>query len=214
MSRIILSAVFSFFFMYSSLSYGACGGWDGCVSGGALIPTICDDNAPGPAFGGNGRITINRNVMASFSPSHRKFIYWHECGHVVLGHQSNSASNEMDADCIAFQFLTSTYNLRPDEIVQIAREMSQMPGDWTHLPGPARVNHLLSCGGAPICRNVTLPEQYMDMDVILQPQQIPCQHCGCNYFGYCSCMHPFDVINQPVQVPVTRTRMVTRQVCD
>ena len=200
--------------LYSGAAYGQT--WDGCVVAGVPVPVVRDYGAPGPAFSNNGRIVINPTRMLSFSATHQKFIYWHECGHVVLGHLDDSASNEMDADCFAFQFLTTNHNLSPREVVQIAREISRLPGDWAHLPGPARANHLLSCGagGTPRCRNVAVREQYRDVEVVMRPQQIPCQHCSCNGWGHCSCLHPFDIIHQSKQVPVTRTRMVTRQVCD
>jgi hypothetical protein len=119
--------------------------WGGCTAAGVAVPTVRDFSAKGPAFGGEGKIVLNPTLMRSYSPSMQKFIYWHECGHAVLGHKSISASNEMAADCFAFKFLQSTHNLSRKEIVQIAREMSQLPGGQTHSPGPERVDRLLSC---------------------------------------------------------------------
>ena len=189
--------------------------WEGCAVGGVPVPTVRDYNAPGPAFSNNGRIVINPTRMLVFSPNHQEFIYWHECGHVVLGHQDESASNEMDADCFALHYLTTTHKFSTREVVRIAREISRLPGDWAHLPGLSRANHLLSCGAGrtPKCRYVTVSEQYANVEVEMQPQQVPCQHCDCNRSG-CSCLHSFDVIDRPVLVPATRTRLVTRPVCD
>jgi hypothetical protein len=189
--------------------------WEGCVANGVPVPTVYDYNALGPAFSNSGRIVINPTRMRSFSPNHQRFIYWHECGHVVLGHQDESASNEMDADCFALHSLMTAQNLTQREVARIAREISRFPGDSAHLPGPARAEHLLRCGagGTPKCRYVTLSEQYADVEVEMQPRQVPCQHCTCNRSG-CSCLHSSDLIDQPVLVPVTKTRVVTRQVCD
>jgi hypothetical protein len=119
--------------------------WGGCTAAGSAVPTVHDFSTKGPAYGGGGKIVLNPTVMRSYSPSMQKFIYWHECGHVMLGHTGSSASNEMAADCIAFKYLQSTDKLSRKEIMQIARDMSKIPGDRTHMPGPERVDRLLSC---------------------------------------------------------------------
>lgn len=120
--------------------------FDGCTAAGVRVQTVYDAVASGPASAADGRIVINPYKMRLFSPGHQKFIYWHECGHVALRHQGATASQEGDADCFALWALRTKEHLSHWEIERVVREVSELPGDQTHLTGPARAAHLRRCG--------------------------------------------------------------------
>lgn len=103
-------------------------------------------NAPTPAEAADGKIIINPAKMRFFSRGHQKFIYWHECAHVVLGHSGATLAQEKEADCFAIRVLKNRERLTPVESEQIMREISRLPGDWAHLPGPSRAAYLHRCG--------------------------------------------------------------------
>jgi Zn-dependent protease with chaperone function len=124
--------------------------WTGCAIGTQAVPTVLDAQSPGVAFGSQGRITINPQLMAHISPAQQKFIYWHECGHVVLRHVQTTPENESAADCFALRLMRSTGQLSGLELVQLTADMQRLQGDWSHQPGPARVKYLLSqCNPGP-----------------------------------------------------------------
>jgi hypothetical protein len=132
------------FLLIWGLAYGQT--WDGCIAEGVYVRTVYDTNAPGPASAEDGKIIINPVKMRSFSPIHQRFIYWHECGHVVLGHSGTTPTQEKDADCFAVRALNSMERLTPGEVRQLLREISGLRGGRAHLPGPTRAAYLRRCG--------------------------------------------------------------------
>lgn len=173
-------------------------------------------------------IHVDPGAMGNWTAS-RVFVLAHECAHHLLGHTApmgqaerfygGTVKQELEADCWA-----ATQLRRAGHLFDITNTVLDYAsrGHFTsgaYPSGAARAQNIVMCsGGAPAasprCRTVTVMEPYADVDVVMQPVQRQCQHCGCNQFGQCGCMHAFDVANQPVQVPVQRTRPVTRQICD
>lgn len=174
-------------------------------------------------------IHIDPGAMANWTAS-RIFLLAHECAHHRLGHtnaQGNlerfmggTAKQELEADCWAAKKLTeSGYE---DEVNRTANQTSSMghfasPGYPT---GTQRSKNILQCAGiegataaAPSCRSVSVPESYIEYQTVIQPVQGPCQHCGPTPFGY-RCMHAYDISHVPANLPVTKTRMVSKMVCD
>lgn len=174
-------------------------------------------------------IHIDTGAMANWTMS-RMFTLAHECAHHLLGHTNSlgqaerfyggTAKQELEADCWASAKLRSIgYDA---EITRTVLERSS-EGHFSaggYPSGAMRAQNIAACAGASVagngtrCRNVQMNEPFMDVKVVIQQVQIPCQHCGCNAFGQCGCADKFDVVTQPVQVPVQRTRIVTRQVCE
>lgn len=132
------------FLLICGLAYGQT--WGGCVADSKYVRTVYDMNAPTPAEAADGKIIINPAKMRFFSRGHQKFIYWHECAHVVLGHSGATLAQEKEADCFAIRVLKNRERLTPVESEQIMREISRLPGDWVHLPGPSRAAYLHRCG--------------------------------------------------------------------
>jgi len=118
---------------------------EGCMIGLTPVPTVEDRQAPVVATGAQGRITVNPLLMAQAPPALQQFIYWHECGHVVLRHPQSTPAYERDADCFALRLMSATRQLSGPALVQLTRELQRIPGDANHLPGPARVRQLLEC---------------------------------------------------------------------
>jgi len=174
-------------------------------------------------------IHIDPGAMENWTMS-RMFTLAHECAHHLLGHTNSlgqaerfyggTAKQELEADCWASAKLRSIgYN---SDITRTILERSS-EGHFSaggYPSGAMRAQNIATCAGSPEisssprCHNVQVSEQFIDVQMIMQQVQVPCQHCGCNAFGQCGCMHQFDVTAQPVQVPVQRTRIVTRQICE
>jgi hypothetical protein len=114
------------------------------------IPVSCGANVtilnPGLRDVGSndlqGRIFINPYVLSRQPTALKLFWYAHECGHTMVG------PNESDADCWAIKTGKSQGWFTPDNFPALIRLFANNPGDWTHLPGPARVRHIEECYGA------------------------------------------------------------------
>lgn len=173
-------------------------------------------------------IHVDPGAMANWTMS-RMFTLAHECAHHLLGHTNpmgeaerfygGTAKQELEADCWAAAKLRSVgyYSDITRTILERASEGHFSSGGYPS--GLERAQNIARCSrgyGAsqPICHNVQVAEPYTDIQVVMQPVQVACQHCGCNPYGQCGCMHPFNIVQQAVQVPVQRTRLVTRQVCE
>lgn len=173
---------------------------------------------------GNRFIHVDPGAMANWTMS-RMFTLAHECAHHLLGHTTpigelqrfsgGTARQELEADCWAAQALKNT-GYDSDITRTILEQANQghfaSPGYPT---GRQRAENILQCAGSGTsCRDVVEQETYMDIEIQMQPVQVLCQHCGCNNWGQCGCAHQFDVVPQQVQVPVQKTRPVTRRVCN
>ena len=168
-------------------------------------------------------IYYNPAVLLSVSFSTRRFAYMHECGHHALGQISSGVlipfASEQAADCWAARSLVGSGTFSRADLRAVQTDMAGTSGDWTHFPGPQRALNLIAClsgGDTPDvqrCRTVTeYQDQVFYEDRIVQ-QQVPCAHCGYNYYGYWVCAHPFDIVNVRTRVPVTRRVPVPRTVC-
>jgi hypothetical protein len=174
-------------------------------------------------------IHIDPGAMANWTAS-RIFLLAHECAHHRLGHTNSlgtlerymggTAKQELEADCWAAEALSNAgYD---NEVQRTANQTSNMghfasPGYPT---GTQRSRNILKCAGrdgatesATSCRNVSVPESYIDYQTVIKPVTGPCQHCGPTPYGY-RCMHAYDVSHVPMNVPVSKTRMVSKMVCD
>jgi hypothetical protein len=202
--------------------------WGGCVdSEGRRVPDRANFYLNDIAVSrldpsGYPIIEYNPNIVLRVSPPTRRFFYLHECGHHALGHIARNRyvpfASEQEADCWAARAMRDE-GLSSQELGAIQADISTSQGDWSHLPGPRRAINLEGCLQSPTrrressCRTVMdqVPQQIMVTRIV--PQQVPCQHCGCSPYG-CGCLHPLDVIGQPMQVPETRYVQVPRTVCD
>lgn len=76
-------------------------------------------------------------------PTIQWFIYTHECAHQVVG------SNENAADCWAIKLGRNQGFFSLQALNQICGYTFPSPGDWTHLPGPARCAQMAMCYRTP-----------------------------------------------------------------
>lgn len=76
-------------------------------------------------------------------PSIQWFIYAHECAHQMVG------SNEPAADCWAVRLGRNQGFFTPQAMQEICAYTFPSPGDWTHLPGPARCYQMQVCYNTP-----------------------------------------------------------------
>ena len=72
------------------------------------------------------------------------FIYAHECAHLVA-----VGGNEPAADCWAAKVGRYQGWLAPQGIALVASYFINSPGNWTHAPGPERVQNMLQCYNSP-----------------------------------------------------------------
>jgi hypothetical protein len=90
---------------------------------------------------GQGHIYINPMVLASQPTVLKLFWYAHECGHTMVG------SSETGADCWAIKTGKAQGWFPPEAFKTLEEAFANNPGDWTHLPGPARVAAIEKCYG-------------------------------------------------------------------
>lgn len=173
---------------------------------------------------GNKFIHVDPSVMSNWSMS-RMFALAHECAHHLLGHTNGlgqlqryhggTKKQELEADCWAASALTELgYN---SDITRTILERANQ-GHFSsggYPSGYERARNISNCanGGIGACELVEVPEEYMDIEWVIQQARIPCQHCGCDYYRRCGCQHQFDIVPQQAQVPVRRVRYVTKEVC-
>ena len=84
-----------------------------------------------------GQIMLDQ-AFATLPPYVQRFVWGHECGHHLGG-------NEMQADCTAVQFGKHQGWLTWGGLQQVKTLLVQSAGDWTHLPGPQRIQLLEAC---------------------------------------------------------------------
>ncbi|MCO7225907.1 hypothetical protein [Pleionea sp. CnH1-48] len=181
---------------------------------------------------GNPIIHVDPKVMSNWTMS-RRFVIAHECAHHLLGHTSQlgalkryyggTREQELEADCWAAQRLSKEgFNVDIGRTaLKYASEGHFSAGGYPS--GTERAMNISHCASiddddnwrkTSSCRYRRVAEEYQDYEVRVQAVQVPCSHCGYNAWGYYSCYHPYDIMNQQVQVPVTKTRVVRKKVCD
>lgn len=178
---------------------------------------------------GRKYIHMDRGAMADWTAP-RIFVLAHECAHHRLGHTSalghlerytgGTAKQELEADCWAARVLAQAgYH---GDIKRMMLQTAYMghfasPGYPTGTQRSVNIGKCAASGGslssASSCREELISEQYVDYQTVIQPVPGPCQHCSYTFSGYI-CMHPYDVSPAPVTIPVTKTRMVSKTVCD
>ncbi len=203
--------------------------WGGCRDAiGTAVFDYPDYSLPDIAgatiSGGRPVIFYNPNVVLSVSQSTRRFFYFHECAHHALGHvlsgQTIPYATEQEADCWAARTLVSSGSFTAADLRAVQADVSQVPGDWTHLPGPRRALNLVACltGGGDestdsrTCRIETEWEERITYVTQYLPQSVPCTHVACSPWG-CGAVHTYDVITVRQQVPTTQRVPVQRTVC-
>ncbi len=231
MIRRICNIVFLAFFVSASASPLYAQWWGGCRDVlGTPVLDYSDSNLQDIAMAtiSNGQpvIIYNPAVVLSVSPSTRRFFYFHECGHHALGQvvsgQNIPYASEQAADCWAARTLVASGTFSDADLRAVQRDVSQSPGDWTHLPGPQRALNLVACLNpddrkpAPehsSCRTITEWEDQTTWVTQYVQQSVPCSHWMCGYYG-CSYLHAYHVVTVPQQVPVTQRVPVQRTRCD
>jgi hypothetical protein len=140
--------------------------------------------------------------------------------------RASPTADEDAADAYAGRFL-ARYGYSLQSVVQYLQSLPYSPGDFQHSDGPDRARTVADAyatvrggyAGAPVreapqCRMVTEWVPRVDYITRMVTQTVPCQHCGCNAWGQCGCLHAADLVQVPQQVPVTRQVPVSRQVCN
>lgn len=85
-------------------------------------------------------IILGPGFFNSVPPLVGQFWFLHECAHHVVG------GNEAAADCFAIRNLRNLGAIRhPNQVRQLLFQISQMPGSFTHLPGPRRAQNVYNC---------------------------------------------------------------------
>lgn len=107
---------------------------NGAISYVAYIPDI--------AMAQPGVLLFHPNYF-SLPADVQWFIYAHECGHQIFG------GNEQAADCWAIKLGRDQGFFSPQSIHQICAFTFSSPGDWSHLPGPLRCQHMQVCYQTP-----------------------------------------------------------------
>jgi len=89
-----------------------------------------------------GQIILNP-ILFTYPPVVQVFVYAHECAHQFVG------SNETAADCWAMKTGRNQGWLPPQAANLIGAAFLDSPGDWTHAPGPMRVQQMAVCYNTP-----------------------------------------------------------------
>jgi len=86
-----------------------------------------------------GNIILNHDQFGNLPRFLMFFVYAHECGHRVYG------LSEDTADCFAAKLGRIQGWFPPMEFPMIVQMFANAPGDWTHRPGPQRIQHIATC---------------------------------------------------------------------
>jgi hypothetical protein len=97
-------------------------------------------------------IIINSKAIASLSTAMQKFAYWHECGHISLGHliQQKQAAiiEEQAADCFGVRVPLTLGLIKHSELPKLQSELSKLgSGDFQHFAGGTRAINIEKCLG-------------------------------------------------------------------
>jgi hypothetical protein len=110
---------------------------DGIPVNCGMVATVMNPKLPDVGMNDlRGHITINPNIFNSQPTVLKLFWYAHECGH------SNVGPSENAADCWAIETGKRQNWFPPEAFSTLEAAFANSPGDWTHLPGPARVQHI------------------------------------------------------------------------
>jgi hypothetical protein len=124
---------------------------------GTQVPYQLNSNIPKSGLatiaGNRPMIFLRGEMLQTFSPPVKRFLYAHECGHHALGQviaafyfQANlGPREELAADCFAGNTLKRIGRLSADDWSEVLRFIRTIPGDPTTLDGPRRVQELQNC---------------------------------------------------------------------
>lgn len=130
----------------------------GCVDlSGTPVTTVYNNSFPNLGFAkitpaNKPIIIINRKAIASLSAGMQSFVYWHECGHISLGHlvQQKQAAivEEQSADCYGIRVPLTLGLISHSQLPKLQSELSRLgPGDWEHFAGGTRAINIAKCLG-------------------------------------------------------------------
>ncbi|MGE0677209.1 hypothetical protein [Pseudolabrys sp.] len=85
------------------------------------------------------RIILDPMIVGSLPPKVQLFFYAHECGHHMVG------MNENAADCWAAKVGKAQGWFSPSDMQYLVQIFQWNPGDWTHAPGPVRLQNIWAC---------------------------------------------------------------------
>ncbi len=97
-------------------------------------------------------ILVDPEVMRTLPNALQIFFYAHECAHHVLGHWYDpSPDSEKEADCWAINYGRDEGIFLRQTVVDFGPWLAKTKGSaWGHLPGQARVQHMLACFDEPV----------------------------------------------------------------
>lgn len=101
------------------------------------IPTVIEW-IPDMGYARPGVIYLNPNLFNQ-PVALQRFVYAHECGHHVVG------MDDAAADCWAIRIGRDQGWFRPEDFQWLVMTFQNSPGDWSHAPGPARLQNLAMC---------------------------------------------------------------------
>jgi hypothetical protein len=97
--------------------------------------------SPGMASLSGEYIKVNPRYLRRMPPLVRVFVYYHECGHLVVG------SNEVRADCWGLRRGIREGWVNEKVLKQIGQSFGNRPRTTTHPSGPERRRYLRQCYG-------------------------------------------------------------------
>ena len=159
----------------------------------------------------------------------QSFLYAHACAHHSLGHTYSlfPENGEEQADCWAANTLVNVGVFIKEDLHSVEKEINQLPENLQKIAVVQRTLSLSNCFQTtrnasvedvykdfePECKQVMVEEEYEEIEYIIQPEQVPCEHCTCLRWGECNCAHAFDTVDRSVELRVTKMRYVPQEVC-
>ncbi len=107
------------------------------VCGG--LPTVVTANFPDAGMNNGQAIFLNPLVFARLPTVLKLYIYAHECGHSVVGH------DEMGADCWAIRTGRDQGWFPPQAFAWLMQFFNGNMGSLRHPPGAVRVQAMFQC---------------------------------------------------------------------
>ena len=144
-----------FFLAFTVLSFGQASGQQSFAPGTAMVGGLqanCGNvwTTFVPSLGDWGRavpgneitppqILIDPFIVGQLPWPVQRFIYAHECAHHIIGPDENAA------DCWAARMGNRQRWFSPSDMRFLIQSFQWSPGDWTHAPGPVRLQNIWSC---------------------------------------------------------------------
>jgi len=116
---------------------------DGIPVGCGGVTFVLDPNLNDVGQAAPGIIRLNPNVLGALPTTLKLFWVSHECGHHVVGFSENAA------DCWAIRLGRDQGWFPPKAFDEMIAMFRNNPGDFSHAPGPVRVQNMINCYRAP-----------------------------------------------------------------